>query len=241
MTSVVEITHLFPEARDNHTKVAGTPNDNHIVAFKEDLLNVCLQITFKDTDTGDPSSAILKYARYRFAVATNTPYDRQVAAHANYDPNLQADDPALRAKEENWATSTRNQSPKRAIERGAKNCILRLVDPTWLCLLKNETTFFTRVTPVDMLSELTNASNGLKRVNTVELIVSLTQLWEQDPRIPEYLNDLRNGQKKVKRSGLPFSYNLLAVSASALILKLNSSPKDRPKWDGKIPEDQILQ
>ena len=42
MTSVIDITRLFAEAHDNHTKFAGTPNDDHVVAFKEDLLNVCL-------------------------------------------------------------------------------------------------------------------------------------------------------------------------------------------------------
>ena len=42
MTSVVKITRLFAEARNNCTKVAGTPNDDHVVAFKEDLLNACL-------------------------------------------------------------------------------------------------------------------------------------------------------------------------------------------------------
>ena len=72
-----------------------------------------------------------------------------------YYPDLQADDPAHRAKEENWAASTSNQPRKRAIERGANDYLLRIVDLTWLRLLKNETTFFTRVTPVDMLSVLT--------------------------------------------------------------------------------------
>ena len=75
MTSVVEITHLFPEARDNHTKVAGTPINNHVVSFKEDLLNVRLQIAFKGINAGNPSSAILADARYWVAVVTNTPYD----------------------------------------------------------------------------------------------------------------------------------------------------------------------
>ena len=99
MTSVVEITRLFADARDNHMKVAGTPNDDHVVASKEDLLNVCLQIAFEGTDAGDSSGAILEEARYGVAIMTNTPYDYQVAAHANYDPNLQEDDPTCRAKE----------------------------------------------------------------------------------------------------------------------------------------------
>ena len=79
----------------------GTPNDDHVVKFKEYFLNVCLQIVFKGTNAGDPSGAILKDPRCQVAVATNIPYDRQVAAHAHYDPDLQSDNPACRAKEEN--------------------------------------------------------------------------------------------------------------------------------------------
>ena len=137
--------------------------------------------------------------------------------------------------------STRNQSRKRAIKRGTNNYLLRLVNPTWLRPLKNETTFFTRVTLVDILSELTKASGCLKRVDIVDLLVSLTQLWEQDSLVSEYLNGLRDGQKKAKRSCLPFSDDLLAAIASSSLLKSNLFPKDRPKWDGKIPEDQTLQ
>ena len=62
MTSVVEITRLFVEARDNRTKFSGTPNDDHVVNFKEDLLKVCLQISFEGTESGDPSGAILEDA-----------------------------------------------------------------------------------------------------------------------------------------------------------------------------------
>ena len=198
-------------------KEAGDLGNGTGVAFKEYLLNVCLQIAFEGTDDGNPSGTILGDARYRVAVAKNTPYDCQVAARTDYDPNLQA--------EENWAVSTRNQSRKRAINRSANNYLLRLVDPTWLRPLKNETTFFTRVTPVDMLSELTKVSGGLERADTVDLLVSLTQLWEQDPHVTEYFNGLRNGQKKAKRAGLPFSDYLLAAITSSLLLKSNSFPK----------------
>ena len=80
-----------------------------------------------------------------------------------------------------------------------------------------------------MLTELTKSSGGLERVDTVDLLVSLTQLWEQDPRVPEYLNGLRDGQKKAKRAELPFLDDLLAAITSSLLLKANYSPKDRPK------------
>ena len=77
----------------------GTPNDDHVVTFKEDLLKVCLQIEFEGTDTSDPSGAILEDACYQVAVSTSTPYDRQVAARVNYNSNCKTDDPARRAEE----------------------------------------------------------------------------------------------------------------------------------------------
>ena len=83
MTSVVEITRHFAEARDNQTKVAGTPNDNHIVMFKEDLLNVCLQIASERTNAGDSSGDILNDSRYQVTFATNTSYDRQITVRTN--------------------------------------------------------------------------------------------------------------------------------------------------------------
>ena len=91
-----------------------------------------------------------------------------------------------------------------------------------------------------MLAELTKASGGIERVNIVDLLVSLIKLCEQDPRAPYYLNGIKDGQKKAKRAGLPFSDDLLAAITSFLLLMANSFPKDRPKWDGKIPEDQTL-
>ena len=91
-----------------------------------------------------------------------------------------------------------------------------------------------------MLSEITISISGLERVDTVDLLVSLTQLWDKYPRVPEYLNGLRYGQKKEKRAGLPFSDDLLAAIASSLLIKSKLFPKDRPKWDGKIPEYQTL-
>ena len=54
------------------------------------------------------------------------------------------------------------------------------------------------------------------------------------------MNGLRDGQKKAKRAGLPFLDDLLAAITSSLLLKANLFPRDRTKWDGKIPEDQTL-
>ena len=66
------------------------------------------------------------------------------------------------------------------------------------------------------------------------------RLWEQDPRVPEYLNSLKDAQKKSVRAGLPFSDNLLTAIVSPSLLKANFFPKDRATWDGKEPAEQTL-
>ena len=63
MTSVAEIIRLFQLAANKQSKVDGSPNNDHTLIFKEDLLNVTFQITFEGTNSGDPSGAILSDAK----------------------------------------------------------------------------------------------------------------------------------------------------------------------------------
>ena len=170
MTSVAEIIRLFQSAADKQSKVDGPPNDDHTMIFKEDLLDATFQITFEGTDSGDPSGAILSDAKYKSANATAVSYDRHLAARANYDASIFDNDPTHRSNKENWSARTQNQSRKRAIERGVCTYLLALVNETWLRPLKNEITFYTKVTPIKMLVQLTTASGGLERINIVDLL-----------------------------------------------------------------------
>ena len=98
MTSVTEIIQLFQSAANEQSKVDGPPNDDHMLKFKEDLLNVTFQITFEGTDDGEPSGAILTDAKYKAVNSTTLLYDRQLAARANYDATIKENDPACRSK-----------------------------------------------------------------------------------------------------------------------------------------------
>ena len=60
-----------------------------------------------------------------------------------------------------------------------------------------------------MLAQITTASGRLERVDTVDLLFPLAHLWEQDPRVREYLNSLKDAQNKSLRAGLPLSDDLL--------------------------------
>ena len=240
MTSVAEIIRLFQSAADEKSKVDGPPNDNHTLKFKEDLLNVSFQITFEGTDGDDPSGAILADGKYKAVNATAVLYDWQLAARANYDASILENDPARCSKEENWSVGTQNQARKRTIERGACVYLLALVDKTWLRPLKNKITFYTKVNPIKMLAQITTSSGRIKRVDIIDLLVSLAHLWKQDPRVPQYLKTLKDAQKKSVRAGLPFTDDLLTTIGSSSLLKEKSFPKDRATWDVKDPAEQTL-
>ena len=91
-----------------------------------------------------------------------------------------------------------------------------------------------------MLAQLTTSSGRLERVDIIEVFISLAHFWDQDPRVPEYRNALKDAQKKSVRAGLLFTNDLLSAIGSSSLLKANSFQKDRATWDGKDPADQTL-
>ena len=99
---------------------------------------------------------------------------------------------------------------------------------------------FTRITLAQLLALIRLTNGGLKQIDIVDLLVSLTQLWEQDPRVPEYLRALEESQKNLVCVTLAFSDDLLVTIATSSLLNTNSSPNDQPKWDGKLPAEQTL-
>ena len=99
MTSVDEVSRLFKAAHDSHVKVYSMPYYDDVISFKEDLLNVCLKISFEGTDVVNPSGAILEDARYKRVNMTGTSYDRQLAARKIYDGRITINDPLCRSKE----------------------------------------------------------------------------------------------------------------------------------------------
>ena len=97
------------------------------------------------------------------------------------------------------------------------------------------------VTPREILQLLTKQSGGLERLDVVNLLAKIPTLWATDPRVPEYINTIKDAQRKVLRAALPMSDDHLAAFATTLILAENSFPNDRPAWDGKPPNEKTWQ
>ena len=54
--------------------------------------------------------------------------------------------------------------------------------------------------------------------------------WDNDPRVPEYVNRIEDAQKNYVRANLPISDMWLATIATGSLLAAGSFPKQRPNW-----------
>ena len=109
-------------------------------------------------------------------------------SRAMYNPDIEKfnkDDrnQNMRGLEVIWKTDTDNQKRIRAVKVGARSLIIANMDATWIAEMRNPHTFFTKVTPRELLCHLAKYGGGLNHPAGVELILSLHKLWDSDPRM----------------------------------------------------------
>jgi hypothetical protein len=153
-----------------------------------------------------------------------------------YDPTIAADaTDAVRVKaEREWTAKADRQRLIRAAEHG-RTFLTTIVEDTWLLSLKSPTTFYNKVTLQDMLQHLATSTAGLEATDIVTLLVDMQSWWEEDPRVPEYINKLEDAQKKALRAALPITNEWLVATASKSLLSAGSFPTQRTVWDSKLP------
>ena len=129
-------------------------------------------------------------------------------SRAMYNPDIEKfnkDDrnQNMRGLEVIWKTDTDNQKRIRAVKVGACSLILANMDATWIAEMRNLHTFFTKVTPRELLYHLAKYGGGLNHPAGVELILSLHKLWDRNPRMNYFIINMEEAQKKLVREKLP--------------------------------------
>ena len=89
----------------------------------------------------------------------------------------------------------------------------------WIEELRNPHTFFTKVTPRELLDHLTKYEGGLDRPTGVELIPILHKLRDSEPWVSQFKINMEEAQKKLLRKKLTTSENMLAAFATYMLLK----------------------
>ena len=80
----------------------------------------------------------------------------------------------------------------------------------------------------DFFACLKGGSGVHEATDIVSLLSATLGWWVDNPRVPEYVNRLKDTQKESVRAQLPIDNNWLAAIATGLLLATGSLPKHHP-------------
>ena len=234
MTTPEEAKSLFSDLAATYTVIVGQPSDDDVKLLRESITNLLQSI---DVPGGTCSLSGLIDADADYIQQYGAAFDPMLVALEAYDPSIAANaTDAVRARaERNWTARRELQRLIRAVERNGRLFLLSVVEDTWLLPLKSATTFYNQVSLRDMLDHLATTMAGLEATDIISLSVDMQSWWQDDPRVPEYINKLEEAQKKALRAGLSITNEWLAATASLSLLTAGSFSKQRADWDALAP------
>ena len=122
---------------------------------------------------------------------------------------------AVRANSERlWTAMIGLQTLIKTVERTGGAILVAVVKDTWLLLLKEETTFYNKVPLRDFFTRLKGSSGDLESTDIVSLLSATLGWWDEDPRVPEYINRLEEAQRKSVQASLPIDDKWLSDIAT---------------------------
>jgi hypothetical protein len=230
MSTPEDVKDLFGQLTTTFPTIIGQPTDDDVKRLRKMLTDLLQSI---DVSGGADSLSGLIDDVADYQATYGHPFDALLLPMAPYDPSIASDaTDAVRAKtEREWSAKADLQRLIRAAERHVRTFLTTMVEDTWLLSLKSPTTFYNKVS----LQDLATSTAGLEATDIVSLFVDMQAWWEEDPRVPEYINKLEDAQKKAARATLPITNDWLAATATKSLLAAGSFPIQRPVWDARLP------
>ena len=128
-----------------------------------------------------------------------------------------------------WTAKIGLQTLIKTVEHARRAFLIAVVEDTCLLPLKEEITFYNKVPLRDFFARLKGGSGGIEATAIVSLLSETLGWWAEDPRVPEYVNRLKEAQRKSIRVSLPIDNKWLAAIATGSLLAAGSFPKQRPR------------
>jgi hypothetical protein len=227
------ITLLLKEATEAFTVIEGKPLDDDILAIRETLLPLLMDIPF-DLVGGIHSltGLITETATYK-ADHGNTAFVRPTRLPL-YDSTIPDDaTTVVRVKRETAHKAlVDNYASYKAAEQGVARFLREVADDLWINDLKDANTFYTKVTALKIMAHLNANSRGLHAIDMIALRTAMQGYYEQADGIPQYIALLEDAQKKAKRAQMPIADAELVMMASTAVLAVQHFPREVEDWEG---------
>ncbi len=227
------ITLLFKEAHDTFPPIERKPTDDNLQLVCKKLLPILMEILYDQLGGTHSLVGILTDAtRYTanhggatFVRPLNLPlYDTTIADNTTTVVCVRAES-AHQAKHDNYASFE-------AAERSAAKFLRKVVNEVWYNNLKDANTFYTKVTAREIIAFLDANSRGLHTIDMISLHTNMHNYYTQADGIPQYINMLKDAQKKATRAGMPIADVELVMMASAAVLAAQHFPRKVDNWEG---------
>ena len=231
MTTPEDAKDPFAEAQATFAPVISAPNDEDVKLLNEAFVN-SLQLIDVSVGAVDLSNILLlddnqknqhgetKFERMEVPIQA---YNDSIAVNANN---------AVRAKAESlWTANIKLQQLIKIVKCARSDFLVAVVKETWLLPLKEKSTFYNKMPLRDFFTHLKGGSGSLDATDIVSLLSAMLGWWANNPRVPEYMNHLKDTQKKFVQSKLPIDNMWLATIVTVFLLAAGSIPKQCPDWD----------
>ena len=114
---------------------------------------------------------------------------------------------------------------------------MAVVDKTWYKDLEDPATFYTMVTALKILDNLTEFLLGLHTVDAVDIPKVMKLLFRNAEGIPHFINLMEAAQRKSKRAKLVINENYLHAVALKSLLQSGEYKTETWEWS-KLPKDE---
>ena len=193
MTTPEVAKDIFTGAQAAFTPVVGAPNDDDVKRLNEVFINALQSI---DVPGGaiELSDILLTDEEHKAKHGDGSTFARMEVPLPAYNDSITADaNNAVHAKAERlWTAKIKLQRLIKTVERAGRAFLVAVVEYTWLLPLKEEATFYNKVTLRDFFARLKGGSGGLEATDIVSLLSATLGWWADNPHVTEYVNRLED-------------------------------------------------
>jgi hypothetical protein len=227
------ITLLFREVRKAFPDFEGKPTDDDLMAIRETLLPILMEIPYDQLGGVHSLTAILtdplRYTANHGGAAFKCP-----ARLPLYDKNI-ADDAMTVVRvcaESAHCAHLDDYASYEAAERSTAEFLRKEVNKVWYNDLKDADTFYMKVLALKIMAFLNANSGGLHAIDMITLRTEMHGYYAQANGNPQYIIMLEEAQKKAKRAGMPIADIELVMMALAAVLTVQHFPRKVDNWEG---------
>ena len=122
--------------------------------------------------------------------------------------------------------------------RDAAAFILAVVYDMWVRKLRNPTTFYTEVLPSAFLKYLKEDFTGFRSIDDVNLPLIIQGYYADSSSMPVYVNMIKESQRKLLSTNIPFSSATLLVTATKSVFALQEYSDESCEWECDPKDDK---